>query len=110
MSFNIFASVGTSEVDLAPYPGGSAKVQSGVTRRIYIIVLSNSATSSNTITFRIYKGTTVDTSVSIVIPASSTITIVGNRDSPVLLVPSDRTLKAVATAASVNVFMAGYDK
>jgi ribonucleotide monophosphatase NagD (HAD superfamily) len=109
MEFNIIATVGTAETELAPYPGGSATVPSDKTRRIYAAILTNTATSANTLTLRIYKDTTLETSFDITIPASSTMSILNRKDSPTLLVPGGRTLKAIASAASVKVLMACED-
>jgi len=108
--FNIIATVGTSETDLAPYPGGSSSVPSDKRRKIYAMVLANSATSANTLTLKIYKGTTLETSTAIVIPASSTISVVEPKNSPILIVPGGRTLKAVASAESVYVVLSAFDE
>jgi len=109
-AFNIIASVGTSEVELAPYPGGSATTPTGKTRKIYAIVLTNTATGSNTLTLRIYKGTTLETSFNVTIPSPGSLSMINEKNSPILLIPSNRTLKAVASAESVNVLMAGLDE
>jgi len=108
--FNIIATVGTDEVDLAPYPGGSSTVPPDKRRMVYAMILSNSDTAGNTLELRIYSGTTLEASIQIVIPASSTITVVEPEDSPILIVPGGRTFKAVASAASVYVTMTAYDK
>jgi hypothetical protein len=110
VEFNIFALVGTTEADLAPYPGGSATVPTGKTRKIYFMVLSNVAAGANTLTLRIYRGTTLEASVDINLTSPGMVSIVSRKDEPILIVPSGRTLKAVASSASVHVVMAGYDE
>ena len=106
MEFNIIATVGTTEVELPLYPGGEAKTPKGKTRKIYTIVLTNTAASANTLTLRIYKGATLEKSFNILIPQASSISFVNEKNSPTLLIPSERTLKAVASAASVDVLLA----
>jgi hypothetical protein len=110
VEFNIFASVGTSEVDLAPYPGGSSKVAADKYRKIYAMVLSNTAPSANTLTIRIYRDTTLEASLSINLPTPGVYSVVGRREEPLLIVPPGRALKAIASAATVEVLMAGFDE
>ena len=110
MEFNIIARVGTAEVDLAPYPGGSATVPADRARKIYAVVLSNTATGANTLTLRIYKGATVEAEFSLNLPSPGTHSIVGTKGSPILVVPPGRTLKAVASAESVVVVLSAYDE
>jgi hypothetical protein len=109
MEFNIIATVGTSEVDLAPYPNGSSTVPNGKTRTVYSAVLTNTSTGANTITLEIYKGTSMETSFDINVPASGTLSI-ANSGKPIIVIPSGRTFKAVASAESVKVLMVGEDK
>ena len=109
MEFNIVATVGTTEVELRPYPGGTtAEVPADRVRKVYAIVLTNTAAAANTLTLRIYKGATLEASVDLIVPATSTLTIVSER--PVLVVPSGRALRAVASAANVVLLMACYDE
>jgi len=110
MDFNIIATIGTTEVELAPYPNGSATTPVDKIRKIYTIILTNTSVSSNTLTLNIYKGTTLEKSFSIIIPASSSLTITNEKKSPILLIPSNRTLKGIAEATSIHVLMAGYDE
>jgi hypothetical protein len=110
VEFNIVASVGTAEVDLAPYPGGSSTVPPGKARKIYAMVLSNTATGANTLTIRIYKDTALETSININLPSPGMYNVVSRRDAPILVVPPGRTLRAVASAATIEVLMAGYDE
>jgi hypothetical protein len=109
MEFNIIATVGTDEVGLAPYPNGSPTVPNGKTRIIYSIVLSDTSGSANTITLEIYKGKSMETSLDINLIGSETLTI-ANSGKPIIVIPSGRTFKAVASAASVEVLMVGEDK
>jgi hypothetical protein len=109
--FNIIATVGTTEVELSPYPGGgSGYVPADKRRKIYSMVLTNTSYDYITLTLRIYKGTTLEASIPLIIPGSTTLSIAGQKHSPILVVPSGRTLKAVASAASVNVTLAAYDE
>jgi len=110
VEFNIFASVGTTEVDLAPHPRGSPTVASDKRRKIYAMVLSNTATGANTLTLRIYSGATLEASFSIHLPSPGAYSVVGRKEEPILIVPPGRTLKAIASAASVEVLMAGFDE
>jgi len=110
VEYNIFASVGTTEVDLAPYPRGSSTVSSEKYRKIYAMVLSNTASGANTLTIRIYSGATLEASFNINLPSPGVYSIVSRKEEPLLIVPPGRTLKAVASAATVEVMMAGYDE
>jgi hypothetical protein len=110
VEFNIFATVGTTEADLAPYPGGSATVPTGKVRKIYFMVLSNVAEGANRLSLRIYRGTTLEASVDINLASPGMISIVSSKDEPILIVPSGRTLRAIASSPSVHVVMAGYDE
>jgi len=107
--FNIIATVGTSEVDLAPYPGGSSTVPVGKTRKIYVAILTNTSTGSNTLTFRIYKEATPEASFNIIIPSPSSLAMISEKQ-PILIIPSGKTLKAIASAESVDVLMTGVDE
>ena len=109
VEFNIIASVGTTEVDLAPYPRGSSTVPSDKRRKIFVMILTNTATSSNTLTLKIYNGTTLENSFNITIPSPGTLAMISEK-TPILIVPSGRTLKAVATSANINVLMTGVDE
>ena len=110
MEFNIIATVGTAEVDLAPYPGGSATVPADRSRKIYAAVLSNTAAGANTLTVRIYKGTTLEAEFSINLPSTGVFSFIGTKGSPLLVVPPGRTLRAVASAESVVVVLSAYDE
>jgi hypothetical protein len=110
VEFNIIARVGTSETDLAPYPGGSATVPAGKVRKIYAMILSNTATGGNVLTLRIYKGDALERDFNINIPSLGVFSQANPKGSPLLVVPSGRTLKAVASAASVDVALACYDE
>lgn len=109
MKFNIIATVGTTETDLVPYPGGSATVPTGKNRKIHVLVLSNLASTTNTLTLRIYKDATLETSMPISIGAYDSIDIV-SEINPIIIVPSGRTFRAVASAASISVLMTGEDE
>jgi len=108
--FNIIATVGTSEATLTPYPSGTAAVPNGKNRYIYTIVLNNTSTGSNTLTFRIYKSATLESSFTITIPSTGSLSLIGSDKAPILVVPSGRTLKAVASASSIDVVMTAEDK
>jgi hypothetical protein len=105
MKFNIITTVNTTEVDLIPYPSGRATVTTGKSWEIYSLILTNKATSSNTLTLKIYKGDSVEASFDIIIPASTTLSLISSNDKPILIVPSDRKLRAVASATSVDVLI-----
>jgi hypothetical protein len=110
VEFNIIAAVGTSEVDLAPYPGGSAAVPADRSRKIYAMVLSNTAPGANTLTVRIYKGTTLEAEFLFSLPSTGVFSFIGTKGSPLLVVPPGRTLRAVASAESVVVVLSAYDE
>jgi hypothetical protein len=114
VDFNIIDTVGITEVDLAPFPGGSPTVPAGRNRKIYLMVLSNLTTGAGAgpviLTLRIYRDTTLERESSFQIPTSATVTVVSRRTEPILIVPPGRTLKAIASATSVQVLMAGYDE
>jgi ribonucleotide monophosphatase NagD (HAD superfamily) len=107
--FNIIATVGTSETDLAPYPGGSSTTPTGKTRKIYVAILTNTSTDSNTLTLNIYKDESLEASFSIIISSSTSLVMISEKQ-PILLIPSGRTLKAVASAENVDVLMTGVDE
>jgi ribonucleotide monophosphatase NagD (HAD superfamily) len=107
--FNIIATVGTTETDLAPYPGGSSTVPTGKTRKIYVAILTNTSNGSNTLTLNIYKDETLETSFNIIISSSSSLAMISDKQ-PILLIPSGRTLKAVASAESMDVLLTGVDE
>ena len=108
MEFNIIASVGTSEVDLAPHPNGSPTVPQDRVRKVKLMVLSNTAATSNTLTLRMYRGGALEKSIDVVLPPSDT-KVIGDGGRTVLVVLPGRTLRAVASAASVHVLMTAED-
>jgi hypothetical protein len=110
MEFNIIVTVGTSEVDLAPYPNGSSTTPSGMIRKIYVAVLTNSYSGSNTLTLKIYKGSTLEKSLNIVIPSPGTLALIKEKKEPIILIPSGRTFKAVSSTGSMDVLMTGFDE
>jgi hypothetical protein len=110
VDFNIMSTVGTSEVGLAPYPGGEPLVPADKRRKIYAMIIANASPSAVTLTLRIYKDNTLEASVAIVIPASSTISIISQKHSPILIVPGGRTLKAVSSGGNINLTMAAFDE
>jgi len=109
LEFNIIATVGTDEVDLAPVPGGSATVPADKYRKVYVMVLNNQSSDANTLTLNIYKGGNVETTVTIALDAYATIEVVSEK-TPILIVPPGRTFKAVAGAKSVSVLMTCRDE
>jgi hypothetical protein len=110
VEFNIIATVGTAEVDLAPYPRGSATVPADKARKIYAVVLSNNATGANTLTVRIYREATLEAEFVFNLPSPGMYSIVSTKGSPLLVVPAGRTLRAVASAVSVIVMLSAYDE
>jgi len=110
MEFNIIATIGTDEVELRPYPGGAtAEVPADRVRKIYTMILTNTATAENTLTINIYKEGNAEASLSLIVPASTTISITSNK-LPLLAIPGKRTLKAVASAASIVLVMTCIDE
>lgn len=109
VEYNIIATAGTSEVELAPYPDGNAQVPEGRVRKIYVMVISNSSPSANNLTLRIYRGGNVERSLTITVGAYGTVAV-SCRAKPVLVVPSGRALKAVASAESVSILMTAEDE
>jgi len=110
VEFNIVATVGTSEVELKPYPGGATgEVPADKVRKVYAIILTNTATAANTLTINIYREGSAEASLSLIVPATSTLSITSNK-LPLLVVPGKRTLKAVATSASITLVMACVDE
>lgn len=110
LQFNIVATIGTTETSLIPYPGGSEIVPNDKYRKIYVIILNNSASATNTLTLNIYKGVSLESSLNIVLNEYSLTNIVSNSENPILIIPPGRTLKAVASSESVNLLMAGVDE
>jgi len=111
-TIHIIASVGTSEVELVPYGSTSGKVPTNKFGRvIYGLIVSNTADAANTLTIKIYAedGTTVEASITLALGANETKSIDRTPETPILLVPAGKTLKAVAGAASVSVVINAYD-
>ena len=111
-TIHIIASVGTAETDLVPYGGTSSQVPTTkYARIIYGAVLNNEASSANTLTIRIYAsdGTTLEKEIKFALGAYDTVDINRDLNSPILVVPGGKYIKAVATAASVNVILNAYD-
>ena len=109
MEFNIIATVGTTEAELRPYPGGTtAVVPTDKVRKVYSMILTNTAASANTLTVRIYKGDSIEASFDVIVPATSTMTVVS--EVPLLIVPGGRALKAIASAANVLLVMTCRDE
>lgn len=109
VEFNIIVSVGTTETPLAPYPGGAAAVPAGKTRKIYAMILSNPAASPATLTINIYRGETLEASTSVALAAYGSIGMASER-VPILIVPSGRTPRAVASSGTISVLMTGKDE
>jgi len=108
-TFEMSALVGTEEVELKPPGAESGEVPSDrVARKVYGYFFNEQSGSANTLTLRIYNGTTVEREITIVLGANQTLS---ERDinSPWLTIPSGRTIKAVASAASVMVVLQCYD-
>lgn len=111
-TFEMEASVGTSETDIKPYGAANAQVPTiKFARKIYGMLLNNQASSTNTLTIKIYDtdGTTLLRSIAITIGAYDTLDISRSIDSPILTVYAGQYLKAVASVASVTVVMNAYD-
>jgi len=106
--FNIIATVGTVEVELAPYPGGAGAVPAGRARKIFTLIATNKAATNNALTLRIYRGDVVEKSLDIIVPASSTLVITNT--SPILIVPSNRTLKAIAATENIDLLLTCLDE
>jgi len=98
----LIALAGTTEVDLGTVP------TTKVARKIYGYMFNEQSGATNTLTLRVYNGTTNEKELSITLPAYGTLT---NNDfpGPWLTVPAGRTLKAVASAASIQVVLQYYD-
>ena len=110
MEFNIIATIGTDEVELRPYPGGvTAEVPADKVRKIYSMILTNTATATNTLTVKVYKGDSVEASFDLIVPASSTISIISNKE-PLLVVHGGRALEAIATSANIILVMTCVDE
>jgi len=108
-TFEMSALVGTEEVELMPPGAASGEVPSDrVARKVYGYFLNEQSGSANTLTLRIYNGEDVEREISIVLGANQTLS---ERDinSPWLTIPSGRTIKAVASSASVMVVLQCYD-
>ena len=108
-TFEMSALVGTDEVELKPPGAESGEVPSDrVARKAYGYFLNEQSGSANTLTLRIYHGEDVEREISIALEANQTLS---ERDinSPWLTIPSGRTIKAVATGASVMVVLQCFD-
>jgi len=108
-TFEMSALVGTEEVELMPPGAASGEVPSDrVARKVYGYFFNEQSGSANTLTLRIYNGTTVEREITIVLGANQTLSE-RNINSPWLTIPSGRTIKAQASAASVMVVLQCYD-
>ena len=108
-TFEMSALVGTEEVELKPQGAENGIVPNDrVARKVYGYFLNEQSGSANTLTLKIYNGEDVEREISIALEANQTLS---ERDinSPWLTIPSGRTIKAVATAASVMVVLQCFD-
>ena len=108
-TFEMSALVGTDEVELKPPGAESGEVPSDrVARKAYGYFFNEQSGSANTLTLRIYHGEDVEREISIALEANQTLS---ERDinSPWLTIPAGRTIKAVATGASVMVVLQCFD-
>jgi hypothetical protein len=101
-TFDLGATVGTSEVTLATVPSDKAEM------KVYGILVSELSGSDNTLELRVYKGTDLEKSFKVSVPAKATVGILQLVDSPIMGVLSGRRLAAVAGAASVSVLLSAY--
>lgn len=103
--FNIEALVGTTEVGLGQVPVTKFE------RKIYSIVLSDVSGSTNTLTLRQYAsdGTTLQKSWQLRVGANETIQLVSSEELPIISIPAGSFIKAVATAASIQLLISAYD-
>lgn len=111
-SIHLHAEVGTDETNVLPIGGTSAQVPTHKFARIvYGIVMNNTASSTNTLTIRIYEsdGSTLFKALSFTLGAYDTIDISRTPEAPILKIPAGKIIKAVASAASVNLLMNCYD-
>jgi len=108
-TFEMVALVGTDEIELTP-PGATSGVVPAdkVARKIFGYFFNEQSGATNTLTLRIYKGDVVEREISIVLGANATLSERRFPD-PWLTIPPGRTLKAVASAASVQVILQCYD-
>ena len=108
-TFEMSALVGTEEVELKPPGAASGEVPGDrAARKVYGYFLNEQSGTANTLTLKIYKGEDVEREISIALEASKTLS---ERDinSPWLTIPAGRTIKAVATNASVMVVLQCFD-
>ncbi len=109
----------SSEVDLVPLYGTSSQVPSNKYARVfYGLIITNPGSTTATITINIYAsdGTTKESSMDLIVGASSTLLVSKNIDSPILVVPAGRYVKAVASVPSapsadvtITLLMNAYD-
>jgi len=108
-TFEMVALVDTTEVELKPQGATSGVVPSDrVARKIYGYFFNEQSGSQNTLTLRIYNGTSVEREIPIVLNANQTLSE-RDIDSPWLSVPAGRTIKAQASAGPVLVILQCYD-
>ena len=108
-TFEMVALVGTDEIELTP-PGATSGIVPAdkVARKIFGYFFNEQSGATNTLTLRVYKGEDVEREIRITLGAYDTI---GERKfpDPWLTIPSGRTVKAVASSASVQVILQCYD-
>jgi hypothetical protein len=102
--FTMEALVGTTEISLGVVPAKR------VARFIYGIILNEQSGAVNTITIRQYSGATLEKSWSFRLLGNATINIISDINTPLLVIPAGREIKAVASAGSVQVILQAYDK
>jgi hypothetical protein len=102
--FTLEALVGTTEVPLGIVP------PKRTARIIYGIILNEQSGTVNTITIRQYLGTTLEKSWSFRLNGNATIDIIKDINTPILVIPAGRELRAIASADSVQVILQAYDK
>jgi len=103
--FTLEAKVGTAEHDFGQIPTQKFG------RVIYRIVLSELSGANNDLTLRQYAddGTTLEKEWTVRVQANDTIHISGSTNSPILVIPAGKYIKAVATVDHVQVILSCYD-
>jgi len=103
--FNLESLISTTEYDFGQVPTNKYE------RKIYAIIMNNRATATNRLLLRQYAsdGTTLQKEWSFEIGAIDTIPLISNTESPILSIPAGRYIKAVASAASIQLILSCYD-
>jgi len=101
--YNLELLVGVTEEEVGSVPSEVYEM------KIYGIVMNEQSGATNKLTLRQYTDTTKEKEWTFKLGAYDTIDLLNEKESPILNIPAGRTIKAIATAASIQLILSCYD-